>query len=178
MYISGDIKRKTDNYFYHYTLYSLSVFSLAKSLWLIWEISADNWLICSLRAQCMISKRNQSNCVPCDGVFVVIVFQTMYKWHNYLIRFPQNPHPIIFFRISHLGNEGVDLIQLHVKSAREFLPPHAKKTKSRGLVDKVNVPSPPPLPTNISFSFSWDIHIVMHIINTVLQARPSFPRIL
>ena len=42
MYISGDIKRKTDNYFYHYTLYSLSVFSLAKSLRLIWEISADN----------------------------------------------------------------------------------------------------------------------------------------
>ena len=42
MYISGDINRKTDNYFYHYTLYSLSVLSLAKNLRIIWEKSADN----------------------------------------------------------------------------------------------------------------------------------------
>ena len=45
---------------YYDTLYSLSAFSLAKSLQLILEISAayrlaDNWLICRLRAQCMIT---------------------------------------------------------------------------------------------------------------------------
>ena len=49
----------------YYRLYSLSVFLLAKSLQLILEIGAtyrlisyllpDNWLICRLRAQCMIS---------------------------------------------------------------------------------------------------------------------------
>ena len=48
----------------YYTLYSWSVSSLAKSLQLILEISAtyrlvsyllvSNWLICRLRAQCMI----------------------------------------------------------------------------------------------------------------------------
>ena len=53
---------------YYYTLLSLSVFLLAKSLQLILEISAtyrlvsyllaDNWLICRLRAQCMISNNN------------------------------------------------------------------------------------------------------------------------
>ena len=49
-------------------LYSLSPFSMANSLQLILEISAtnrlvsyllaDNWLICRLRAQCMISNNN------------------------------------------------------------------------------------------------------------------------
>ena len=49
---------------YYYTLLSLSVFLLAKSLQLILEISAtyrlvsyllaDNWIICRMRAQCMI----------------------------------------------------------------------------------------------------------------------------
>ena len=52
----------------YYTSYSLSVFWLAKSLQLILEISttyrlvscllADNWLICRLREQCMISNNN------------------------------------------------------------------------------------------------------------------------
>ena len=47
----------------YYTLYQLSVFSLAKSLELILEISAiyrlaDNWLICRSRAQCMISNNS------------------------------------------------------------------------------------------------------------------------
>jgi len=54
--------------YHYYTLYSLSVFSLAKILQLILEMSAtyrlvsyplaDNWLICWLRAQCMISNDN------------------------------------------------------------------------------------------------------------------------
>ena len=65
------------------TLYSLPVFSLAKSLQLILEINAtyrlvcyllvDNWLICRLRAQCMISSN------PASGVIVVILFKTMYN---------------------------------------------------------------------------------------------------
>ena len=52
----------------YYTLYSLSVFSLAKSLKLMLEISVayrlgsylltDNCLICRLRARCMISNGN------------------------------------------------------------------------------------------------------------------------
>ena len=53
---------------HYYTLYSLSVFSLAKSLQLILEISttyrlvsyllADNWLISRLCTQCMMSNNN------------------------------------------------------------------------------------------------------------------------
>ena len=53
---------------HYYTLYSPSVFSLAKSLQLILEIGttyrlvsyllADNWLICRLRTQCMMSNIN------------------------------------------------------------------------------------------------------------------------
>ena len=56
----------TCNIIYYYTLYSLSVSSLAKNLQLILEIGetyrlvtyllADNWLIFRLCAQCMISK--------------------------------------------------------------------------------------------------------------------------
>ena len=75
---------------HYYTLYSLSVFSLAKSLQLILEISAtyrlvsyllaDNWLICRLHAQCMISNNNiNSGRLLCDSVFVVIFFKTMYN---------------------------------------------------------------------------------------------------
>ena len=55
-----------------YTLYSLSVFPLAKGVQLILEISAtyrlvtyplvDNRLICRLRAQCMISNNNINSC--------------------------------------------------------------------------------------------------------------------
>ena len=51
------------NFLFYYTLYSLSVFSMAKSLQLILEISvtyrlasylpADNWLICRLRVRAM-----------------------------------------------------------------------------------------------------------------------------
>ena len=73
---------------YYYTLYSLSVFSLSKSLHLILEISAnyrlvsyllaDNYLICRLYAQCMISNNNnQFRFLPC--VFVVIFFKTVYN---------------------------------------------------------------------------------------------------
>ena len=73
---------------YYYTLYSLTVFSLAKSLQLILEISAtyrlvsyllaDNWLICRLRAKCMISTNN-INSGSRHGVFVIIFFKTMYN---------------------------------------------------------------------------------------------------
>ena len=51
------------NFLFYYTLYSLSVFSMAKSLQLILEISvtyrlasylpANNWLICRLRVRAM-----------------------------------------------------------------------------------------------------------------------------
>ena len=81
----------------YYTWYSLSIFSLAEILQLILEISvtyrlvsyqlaADNWLpvICRLRVQCVISKSNVKS-VPCNGVFVVIYFKTMYN--KTIIRF-------------------------------------------------------------------------------------------
>ena len=60
---------ETNNYYY--TFNSLSIISLAKSLQLILEISAtymyrlvsyllaDNWLICRLHAQCIISNLEQ-----------------------------------------------------------------------------------------------------------------------
>ena len=78
----------------YYTLYSLPGFSLAKSLQLILEISAtyrlvgyllsDNWLICRLCTQCMISKSDVKS-VPCNGVFLLahgyfktfIIFKTI-----------------------------------------------------------------------------------------------------
>ena len=61
-----------------------------KGLQLILEISAtyslvtylltDNWPICRLCMQCMISNNNiVSIQVPCNGVFVVIFFKTMYN---------------------------------------------------------------------------------------------------
>ena len=63
-----DFPAFTNNYSVYYTLYSLSVFSLAKSLLLIFEISTtcrlvsylleDNLLVCRLRAQCIISNNN------------------------------------------------------------------------------------------------------------------------
>ena len=78
----------------YYKLYLLSVFSLAKCPQLILEISptyrlvsyllADNWLVWRLRAQCKISKNNV-NSVPCDGVFVAIIFKTTYN--KTIIRF-------------------------------------------------------------------------------------------
>ena len=81
-----DWKRTCTILFYD-RLYSLSVFLLAKSLQLILEIGAtyrlvsyllpDNWLICRLRAQCMISINSISIQVPCEGVFVAIFFKTM-----------------------------------------------------------------------------------------------------
>ena len=62
-----------------YTLYSLSVYSLAKSLQLILESSAnyrlvsyllvDNWLICRLRAQCMISNIDSGSLRRCVSLF-------------------------------------------------------------------------------------------------------------
>ena len=62
------------DYCCYHTLDSLSVFLLAKNLQLILEISAtyrvvsyllaDNWLICRLCAQCMISMSNVKLC-PC-----------------------------------------------------------------------------------------------------------------
>ena len=36
-------------------------------------------LICRLRAQCMISNKNTKYQFPCDGVFVVIFFRTIYN---------------------------------------------------------------------------------------------------
>ena len=60
--------RLSQNIVIYYTLYSISVFSLAKNLQLTLVISptyrlvsyllADNWLICRLCGQCMISKSN------------------------------------------------------------------------------------------------------------------------
>ena len=77
---------KSINNFIYFTLYSLAVFSLARSLQLILEISAtyrlgsyllaDNWLICRLRAQCMIPIPISIK-VPCSGVYVVIFFKTI-----------------------------------------------------------------------------------------------------
>ena len=75
-----------NNYSVYYTLYSLSVFSLAKSLLLILEISAtcrlvsyllaDNLIICRLRAQCMISNNNINSgslrrCVCQNNVIII-----------------------------------------------------------------------------------------------------------
>ena len=70
----------------YYTLYSLSVFSLAESLQLTLEISAtyrlvgyllaDNWLICRLRVQCMISNKKVSVLVlsakPADNTYLAL----------------------------------------------------------------------------------------------------------
>ena len=57
----------------YYTLYSLSVVSLAKSLQLILKISATtttDWsVICSLRAQYIISKNNVKLCVIGDVLY-------------------------------------------------------------------------------------------------------------
>ena len=71
------------------------IYSLAKSLQLILEISATyrlvsyllagDWLICRLCMQCMISKSNVK-LVLWDGVFVVIYFKTMYK-NTIIVRF-------------------------------------------------------------------------------------------
>ena len=61
---------------------------MANSLQLILEISttcrlvgyllADNWIICRLHAQYMISN-SKINSVPCDSVFVIIFLKTMYN---------------------------------------------------------------------------------------------------
>ena len=78
----------TPNKYHYYTLYSLSVFSLTKSVQLIMEINvtyrlvgdllADNSLICRLQGQCMIFKNNINSvslrvcvcvCVPCVLLF-------------------------------------------------------------------------------------------------------------
>ena len=79
----GPPQSLTPDKFHCYTFYSVSIFSLAKSLQLILEISAthrlvsyllvDNFLICRLRAQCIISKSNV-NSVLCNGVLVIINF--------------------------------------------------------------------------------------------------------
>ena len=55
----------------YYTLYSISVFSLAKSLQLILEISATYRLV-SAREMHYFQ-------VPCDGALVVIFFKTKYN---------------------------------------------------------------------------------------------------
>ena len=49
------------NNLYYYTLHALSVFSLTKKLQLILEVGGF-WLICTLCAQCMISKSNVKLC--------------------------------------------------------------------------------------------------------------------
>ena len=76
----------TPNKYHYYTLYSLPVFSLTKSVQLIMEINvtyrlvgdllADNSLICRLQGQCMIFKNNINSvslrvcvCVPCVLLF-------------------------------------------------------------------------------------------------------------
>ena len=93
--LSHNVKELTSPLFLIiYTLYSLSVLSLAKSLQLILEISATyrlvsyllaayNWLICRLCTQWFpITVSIQ---VPWDGVFVIIFFRTMYN--KTIIRF-------------------------------------------------------------------------------------------
>jgi len=80
---------------YYYTLYSFSVFSLAKSLQIILEISAtyrlasyllaDNWLISRLHAQCMISNNNCNNSGSLRRCVCRYFLQTMYT--NIIIRF-------------------------------------------------------------------------------------------
>ena len=69
-------------------LYIVLTILLAMILPLILEISttyrlasyllADNWLICRLHTQCMISKCDVK-LVRCDGVFVIIQMYTMYN---------------------------------------------------------------------------------------------------
>ena len=74
----------------YYTSYSLSVFWLAKSLQLILEISTTYRLVSCLLAD-KVARANAwfpitiSIQVPCDGVFVVIFFKTMYN--KTIIRF-------------------------------------------------------------------------------------------
>ena len=47
---------------------------------LVTYLLTDNWPICWLCVQCMISNNNiVSIQVPCDGVFVVIFFKTMHN---------------------------------------------------------------------------------------------------
>ena len=75
----------TPNKYHYYTLHSLSVFSLTKSVQLIMEINvtyrlvgdllADNSLMCRLQGQCMIFKNN----INSVSLRVVIFFKTMYN---------------------------------------------------------------------------------------------------
>ena len=91
----------TDTYkHYYYTLYSLSVFSLAKSLQFFWEITATYRLICYLLADnWLISITIMSIQVPCDSVFLVISFKAMYDKTIIIdsvfviFRISQKPHP-------------------------------------------------------------------------------------
>ena len=66
---------------HYYTLNSLSIFSLVKSLQLILEISATyrlvNYLLADNCARNALFPRAMSK--PCDGLYVVIYFKTMYK---------------------------------------------------------------------------------------------------
>ena len=48
-----------------YIVHIINLFTLAKSLSLILDVTIALFSYCSLRAQCMIAT---SNCVPCDGV--------------------------------------------------------------------------------------------------------------
>ena len=73
---------------YYYTLHSLPVFSLAKTLQLILEISttyrlvsyllASNWLICRCRSIAWFPVTIWIQ-VPCTVLFVVIFFEAMYN---------------------------------------------------------------------------------------------------
>ena len=69
------------NKFDYITLYSISIFPVAKSLHLILKIIATYLQIreSGLIAQRIISKPAMTNCVPCDGVFVVIFLKTIYN---------------------------------------------------------------------------------------------------
>ena len=78
-FYSGGISCNQKNYnptnCHYYTLCTL--FTMAKILQSILEISTTcRLVICRLCAQCMISKSNVKS-VPCDGVFVVIYFKIM-----------------------------------------------------------------------------------------------------
>ena len=97
MHLKDDLEtRKNFNNYYH-TLYSLSMLSLAKILQLILESSttyrlvglyllADNWLICRLRVQCMISFWDECQMGSVWRCIVVIYFKTMYN-KTIIIRF-------------------------------------------------------------------------------------------
>ena len=92
LFVWNPLTVETNNYYY--TFNSLSIISLAKSLQLILEISAtymyrlvsyllaDNWLICRLHAQCIIS--NLEQCQNLIGSMQQCIYHYLFQ-NNVLI---------------------------------------------------------------------------------------------